>query len=74
MSVLSSFQHNMMRPKYEKIEKDKLNKQHQNKVFNSKMETNHNTIVDMRSAMLKVRQDTSTFNQTFLNASSSRRN
>ena len=73
MSVLSSFQHNMMRPKYDKIEKDKLYKDNQNKILNSKIETNHNTIVDMRSAMLKVRQDTTTFNQTFLNASSSRR-
>ena len=73
MSVLSSFQHNMMRPKYEKIEKDKLNAEHKNKILNSKIDTNHNTIVDMRSAMLKVRQDTTTFNQTFLNASSSRR-
>ena len=74
MSVLSTFQHNMMRPKYDKIEKDKLNKQHQNKVFNSKTTTNHNTIVDMRNAMMKVREDTTTFNQSFLNGTSSRRN
>ena len=74
MSVLSSFQHNMMRPKYDKIEKDKLYKDNQNKILNSKIETNHNTIVDMRSAMLKVRQDTTTFNQSFLNGTSSRRN
>ena len=74
MSVLSSFQHNMMRPKYEKIEKDKLHKEHKNKILNSKIDTNHNTIVDMRSAMLKVRQDTTTFNQSFLNGTSSRRN
>ena len=74
MSVLSSFQHNLMKPKYDKIEKDRLNAEHKNKILNSKIDTNHNTIVDMRSAMLKVRQDTSTFNQTFLNASSSRRN
>ena len=52
MSVLSSFQHNMMKPKYDKIEKDRLNTEHKNKIFKSKMETNHNTIVDMRSAML----------------------
>ena len=73
MSVLSSFQHNMMKPKYDKIEKDKRTTQHKNKILNSKIDTNHNTIVDMRNAMKKVREDTTTFNQSFLNSTSSRR-
>lgn len=73
MSVLSSFQHNMMKPKYDKIEKDKRTTQHKNTILNSKIDTNHNTIVDMRNAMKKVREDTTTFNQSFLNGTSSRR-
>ena len=73
MTILSSFQHNLMKPKYDKVVKDKLYKDHQNNLLNSKIETNHNTIVDMRKEMLKVRQDTTTFNQSFLNGTSSRK-
>ena len=74
MTLLSSFQYNLTKPKLDKIENEKMYKENQHNSLMKRTNTDFNKVPDMKKQMEQVRRNKTTFKQSFLNGTSSRTN